>query len=211
MRTIQSIALLAVALSSVSAFAWNGHRRGGPVAGPQFRPPMVQRHRSPVFRPPVIRPPHWNPPAVRPPIVHPVNPPPVLPPPIVEPVYPEPGYPVPNPIPDPIEEQAIYGLPEHVYINDPCDPLQYQVPVVNTIPAQSVYCSPAYMNRCQQMFNGYQIYPYQVPGAGICHVRPTFRGTWVLIVNNTTVLAERRSQQRIGVAYQNARVMGICR
>ncbi len=264
MKIAKWSAIVAVTLSSVSVLAYNGPRRGGPVGGPQFRPPGAgpqfhrppvagpqfrrppgagpqfhrppvagpqfhrppvagpQFHRPPVFRPPmrppVMRPPHWHPPAVRPPVYrppigHPGYPPPILPPPIVEPVipvYPDPGYPVPNPIPDPIEEQGIYGLPAHLYVQDPCDPMQFQVPVINTVPAQSVYCSPAYVNRCQQMFNGYQVYPYNVGGPGHCQIRPTYNGTLVLIVNNSTVLAERQSEQSIGVAYRNARVMGIC-
>lgn len=234
MKILSCLTIATLAFSTITAQAWNGPRHRGPMVGPRgpvgpqyhrpptFRPPAWRPPvaRPPIMRPPMHRPPPWRPPVVRPPIVRPPigYPPPMLPPnlppPIIEPVvpvYPDPGYPIPNPIPDPIEEQAIYGLPAHVYVQDPCDPLQYQVPVVNTIPAQSVYCSNAYINVCSQMFNGYQVYPYNIPAPGICQVRPTYNGSWVLIVNNSTVLAERRSHESIARAYRNSVRMGICR
>ncbi len=216
MKILNAIVLVSVTVGSISAQAWNGRHQRGPIAGPQSRPPFVAgpQYRPPVFRPPVYRPPNYQPPVYhrppqwRPPVVAPPigYPPPVLPPPIVE----EPGYPVPNPIPDPIEEQRFYGLPPQIFVQEPCDPYQYQVPVVRTLPAQSVYCSNAYLETCSQMFQGYQVHPFNVRARGRCQIRPTFQGSLVLILNNSTVLAERQSERSIGVAYRNAVVMGIC-
>lgn len=219
MKILSSVVVIAIAISTVTANA-RGNRRGGPAiinGGARHHGGGANWHRPPTFRPPAFRPPIYRPP-YRPPIVNPGYPPPVLPPPIIEPVvpvypepvYPDPVYPVPNPIPDPIEEQTIYGLPPQIYVDDPCDPTQFEVPVINTIPAQSVYCSSAYYNQCQQTYRRYRVIRYDVRAAGNCQVRPTVNGTAVLLLNNSVVLAEESDPEAIAIRYRNSVRMGIC-
>lgn len=220
MKALSLIALAAVAISSLSVSAWNGRRSVAVPAGRVYG--GVYNHGYGLG----VRHLHGYPRHRAPRIIAPAPSYPVYP----APVDPEP-IPVPAPVPvlpDPIEESAIYGyppayapaypvepaypvapvapavaLPPQVYINEPCDPYQYEIPVVNTVPMNSVYCTSAYRHECQRVYRDTRVYTYDVPTMGVCNIRPTVNGSWVLLLNNRTLLAEAATRARIEVRYRN--------
>lgn len=229
MKLFTIFAAIVASVVSISASAYNG-RRGGPVVvqggrhyhggGVRVHPnhwghhPGRGHHPGHHWNPPRFRPPHYQPPHYRPP-VYPL-PPPVVMPPILPPPIEEPGVIIPNPIPDPIEEQSIYGyFPRQVFVNEYCDPREYAVPVVNTVPEATIYCPRNYWSQCSQAVLPYPglsvrpvVYPYAVR-PDYCRVQPTHqRGIFVLLRSNQNWHVG--PAQNIAYLLNQYRAMGLC-
>ncbi len=233
MKLFSFIVVGALAMSAVTADAWNGRRGAGPRQqwhgggmphriGPQQH--WGPQHRPPQFRPPHYQPPHYHPPRFQPPRYRPVYPPPVMPPvypappPVLPPPIEYPVYPIPNPIPDPIEEMGVYQyFPQQIFVNQPCDPRDFAVPVVNTYPEQSIYCPGNYWDQCAQTvlpYPGMTVrpvqYPFNVRGPAICQVRPTYQANMFILLRNNQNWHVGPAEN-IGALYNQYRAMGICR